>query len=169
MLPEQYLLIWHHAPGVLLGSSSSIARGEGWKLPSYCSRGGMGASQLLPRRRGGSFPAAAQEEEWELPTTAQEEEWQRVCLRLLSSGRSSSGSCGSGKCKGASRPSPPRATSRRCIRTSRNEFEVAFAFAVGVFLLSRPAESRNPTSQRASQRAKPRVGDTLRTDCTTRP
>ena len=27
----------------------------------------MGASQLLLRRRSGSFPIAAQEEEWELP------------------------------------------------------------------------------------------------------
>jgi len=48
------------------GASQHLLRRR-WELPSHCSGGGVGASQIPSRRRSGSFPAAAQEEEWELP------------------------------------------------------------------------------------------------------
>ena len=49
------------------GSFPTTAQEEEWELPNYCPGGGVGVSQLLPRRTSGSFPAAAREEEWELP------------------------------------------------------------------------------------------------------
>ena len=77
----------------------TTAQEEKWELPSNCSGGGVGASQLEWDLRSGSFPRTAQEEEWELPnccsgggveasqllpgrkggsfpTTAQDEEWE---------------------------------------------------------------------------------------------
>ena len=56
-----------------MGASQQLLRRRS-KLPNCSSGGRAGASQILPRRRSGSFPTTAQEEEWGVPNTAQEEE-----------------------------------------------------------------------------------------------
>ena len=62
------------APESLPGKSKSgtTAQEEEWELPNNCSGGGVGASQLLLKRRNGSLPRIAQEEEWELPNSCSE-------------------------------------------------------------------------------------------------